>query len=201
MSIEILIFYFFSSFSFISTIMVISLRNAVHAVLFLILVFCNIAGLLLLLGAEFFAFLFLIVYVGAIAVLFLFVVMMLNVKFNPIKVNNFSVFPIGIIIFFFLISVIFFFMENYFFLLKNNYLIYTLWINENNYLTNTESLGLVLYTKFSLLFLLCSLVLLIAMIGAIVLTMHQRSNVKKQFISKQLLRNSYGVVKFIKLRK
>ena len=98
MYIELNLFYFFSSLAVISAIMVISLSNAVHSVLFLILVFCNISGLLLISGAEFLAFLFLIVYVGAIAVLFLFVVMMLNVKSINTNSSKWSIFPLGIII-------------------------------------------------------------------------------------------------------
>lgn len=87
MSIEFILFYVFSGLALVSSIMVISLANAVHSVLFLILVFCNVAALLLLSGAEFLAFMLLIVYVGAIAVLFLFVVMMLNVRSNTYKAS------------------------------------------------------------------------------------------------------------------
>lgn len=87
MNIDIFLFYLFSIFTLMSSLMVIGLKNAVHSVLFLILVFCNVAGLLLLLGAEFFSFMLIIVYVGAIAVLFLFVVMMLNVKVDPTNIS------------------------------------------------------------------------------------------------------------------
>ena len=99
MSTDIFLFYFFSGFAIISSLMVITLSNAVHSVLFLIIVFCNVSALLLLMGAEFFSFMFLIIYVGAIAVLFLFVVMMLNVKKSTIKINKFSTLPVGLIIF------------------------------------------------------------------------------------------------------
>nr|YP_009589033.1 NADH dehydrogenase subunit 6 [Corallina ferreyrae]QBL75549.1 NADH dehydrogenase subunit 6 [Corallina ferreyrae] len=201
MNIDTIIFYFFGSFSIISAIMVVTLSNAVYSVLFLIVVFCNVAGLLLILGAEFFSFMFLIVYVGAIAVLFLFVVMMLNIKINPIKINNFSIIPIGIIIFLLLVSQIISSIDNNVVLIGNNYLVYTPWLIENNYLSNIEVIGTFLYTKFCILFLVCGLILLVAMIGAIVLTMHQRSVVKKQQISAQLVRDPRGVVKFVKLRK
>jgi NADH-quinone oxidoreductase subunit J len=87
MNYELYLFYLLSSFALVSAAMVICLSNAVHSVLFLITVFCNITGILILLGAEFLAFLLLIVYVGAIAVLFLFVVMMLNIKIVPNKLN------------------------------------------------------------------------------------------------------------------
>lgn len=99
MNIDFTLFSLFSILTLLSSIMVISLKNAVHSVLFLILVFCNVSGLLLLLGAEFLAFMLLIVYVGAIAVLFLFVVMMLNIKTPFFKVNFFSIIPLGVLIF------------------------------------------------------------------------------------------------------
>nr|AYR06591.1 NADH dehydrogenase subunit 6 [Lithothamnion sp.] len=200
MTLDLFLFYLFSSFAIVSSFMVITLSNAVHSVLFLIIVFCNIAALLLLLGAEFFSFMVLIIYVGAIAVLFLFVVMMLNIKKSAIKLNKFSILPIGLIIFCILTSQSFLILNNQFVLLEKYSFSYTPWLNENMYLSNIETIGLVFYTKFSLLFFLCSLVLLVAMIGAIVLTMHQRSMVKKQRISLQLLRNPKKVIKFISLR-
>lgn len=197
---ETFLFSFFSSFSILSAIMVVTLSNAVHSVLFLIVVFCNVASLLLILGTEFFSFMFLIVYVGAIAVLFLFVVMMLNVKINPIKISISSILPAGAMIITILISQIVSTLDNQFTLIKTSQLKYIPWIQENFYLTNTEIIGTFLYTKFSLLFIICGLILLIAMIGAIVLTMHQRSSVKKQQISTQLLRDPRGANKFVVLR-
>ena len=191
----------FSLLAFVAAFMVVTLSNAVHSVLFLIVVFCNIASLLLILGTEFFSFMFLIVYVGAIAVLFLFVVMMLNVKSNPVKINLFSIIPIGMIIFGIISFQVWNILEINFSPLQKSYLEYTIWTVENTHLTNVETIGMFLYTKYSLLFLLCGLVLLVAMIGAIVLTMHQRATVKKQEISVQLLRDPRGVIKFIDLRK
>lgn len=199
---EIFLFFILSIFSLIASLMVITLKNAVHSVLFLILVFCNMAGLLLLLGAEFLAFMLLIVYVGAIAVLFLFVVMMLNIKINIVNLNSISLIPLGIIIFgslFYQFSLTI--KELYIF--KSLYQQPTIvsWLIEENLTLNVKVIGNVLYTNYSLLFILSSLILLIAMIGAIVLTMHQRTNVKKQLIEKQLIRSSAGAVKFISLRK
>ena len=201
MNIDLFLFYTFSFFSFISAFMVVTLANAVHSVLFLIIVFCNVASLLLILGTEFFSFMFLIVYVGAIAVLFLFVVMMLNVKSNPIKINYFSIIPIGVVISIIISIQIKTILENHFTFIENPATKYIPWLLENHYLTNVETIGTFLYTKYSLLFLFCGLILLVAMIGAIVLTMHQRPTVKKQEISLQLLRNPRGVIKFITLRK
>nr|AHX02478.1 NADH dehydrogenase subunit 6 [Riquetophycus sp. HSY-2014a] len=202
MNIDIFLFYLFSIFALISSLMVIGLSNAVHSVLFLILVFFNVAGLLLLFGAEFFAFMLLIVYVGAIAVLFLFVVMMLNIKINSTKISKFSILPIGILVF----SILFnqFITSIYEFdLLKfqiKNFNFIS-WASENDNLSNIEVVGQVLYTYYSLLFLICGFILLVAMIGAIVLTMHQRVDVRKQKIEIQLARTSGNVIKFITLRK
>lgn len=189
--------------------MVVSLSNAVYSVLFLIVVFCNTASILLLLGAEFLSFLFLIVYVGAIAVLFLFVVMMLNVKIDGIKINYNVIFLIGA-----LISLILFIqiwtalqwaVEAYsnlgVSLSQSNFPIVTSWIQENELPSNTESIGLILYTSYSFVFIMCAFILLLAMIGSIVLTMSQRSGVKNQQITLQLYRNQSKVIRFLDLRK
>ena len=205
MPLDIALFYLFSGFSLFSAVMVISLSNAVYSVLFLILVFCNLAGLLLLLGAEFLSFMFLIVYVGAIAVLFLFVVMMLNIKFFSKEKTLFSVFPIGLIIFVTLFFQISSTLDLNFIFLTSSVVhlepMWICWISNNTLKTSIEIVGTVLYTKFSFLFLISSIVLLVAMLGAIVLTMHQRVFVKKQAIGNQLLRNPKQVVKFIHLRR
>ena len=205
MPIDIILFYLFSSFSLISALLVISSSNAVHSVLFLILVFFNIAGLLLLIGAEFLAFMFLIVYVGAIAVLFLFVVMMLNVKIISKKDNIFSILPVGFSIFVVLFTHIssvtdinFGFPSAYSIIYEPGW---TSWIVESSIKLNIETIGCELYTRFSFIFLVSGVLLLLAMLGAIVLTMHQCFLVKRQNIVRQLSRNSYGVVKFVSLRK
>nr|YP_009040915.1 NADH dehydrogenase subunit 6 [Pyropia kanakaensis]AIB08135.1 NADH dehydrogenase subunit 6 [Pyropia kanakaensis]AIB08193.1 NADH dehydrogenase subunit 6 [Pyropia kanakaensis] len=203
------LFWIFSIISLLSACMVVSLSNAVYSVLFLIIVFCNTASILLLLGAEFLSFLFLIVYVGAIAVLFLFVVMMLNVKTDNIKVNYGTIFFIGVFV-----SLILFiqtwsaFQLNFeayanmdISLLNSNFPTITSWILEKNLPSNTESIGLILYTSYSLIFIMCAFILLLAMIGSIVLTMNQRTNVKKQQISLQLYRNQSKVVRFLDFRK
>lgn len=202
MSIDIFLFYLFSSFVILSSLMVISLSNAVHSVLFLILVFCNVACLLLIIGAEFISFMLLIVYVGAIAVLFLFVVMMLNIKTKITNIDNFSILPIGILIFIILFNQ-FSLSIHEFDLLKfqeKNFTLFS-WILENNTFSNIKVVGEVLYTYYSLLFLICGLILLVAMIGAIVLTMHQRIDINKQKIEIQLARNFGNVIKFNSLRK
>nr|YP_010947448.1 NADH dehydrogenase subunit 6 [Mimica arnoldii]WGO62534.1 NADH dehydrogenase subunit 6 [Mimica arnoldii] len=198
---DIILFYLFSIFSLISSLMVIGLSNAVHSVLFLILVFCNMAGLLLMIGAEFLSFLLLIVYVGAIAVLFLFVVMMLNIKSDFLRLSVHSIAPIGLFIFIILFNQ--FMISIYGFELvgtdENDSNLIS-WVLESNHMTNIKAIGRVFYTEYGLLFLLCGIILLIAMIGAIVLTMHQRRDVKKQRIEIQLARNPNKIIKFIEFR-
>nr|YP_009317631.1 NADH dehydrogenase subunit 6 [Pterocladiella musciformis]AOX49083.1 NADH dehydrogenase subunit 6 [Pterocladiella musciformis] len=202
MNIETLLIITFSTFALLSALMVITLTNAVHSVLFLILVFCNTVGLLLLFGAEFLSFMLLIVYVGAIAVLFLFVVMMLNVKISSINLNLISLIPLGILVTF-LFAYQFNLSINEFHIIKSyfNQPETISWIDEIDNISNIKAIGCVLYTDYSFLFLLSGLILLVAMIGTIILTMHQRIDVKKQKIEYQLVRNPAGVIKFIELRK
>lgn len=197
MNIEVLLFYAFSSIALMSAIMVIGAKNPIHSILFLVLVFCNAAGLLILLEVEFLAMLFLIVYVGAISVLFLFVVMMLNVKLTEFNQGVLRYLPIGgLIVFIFLVEVLSIidtdlvplFVNNSFSSIK--YIINDLnsysWINRIEYLTNSQVLGNLIYTYYFALFLIASMVLLVSMIGAIILTMNKRTNVRKQDIFAQI---------------
>nr|YP_009542003.1 NADH dehydrogenase subunit 6 [Neogoniolithon spectabile]AYR06673.1 NADH dehydrogenase subunit 6 [Neogoniolithon spectabile] len=177
---EFTLFLFFSIGALVTAFMVITSKNAVHSVLFLILVFCNVSCLLLVLGAEFFSFMFLIVYVGAIAFYFLFVVMMLNIKNNPLKIHNFFFNTYNYCHKLYFCKSIIHQFQKYFKSNSSSYSLYYIsWLREHNSVTNIETLGLILYTKYSILFLMCGILLLLAMIGAIVLTMHQRSSVKK----------------------
>lgn len=175
----------------INAIMVIITKNPVHSIFFLVLVFVAATGLLLLLGVEFIAMLFLVVYIGAITVLFLFVVMMLNVKIVELKERFIRYLPIGIFIgIIFLIEVIFLINEA---LTKESFELKNILFNnisEGNPITynyfelissiNIEQLGNILYTKYVYLFILGGMVLLIAMIGAIVLTLNQKFRSKHQ---------------------
>ena len=185
----------------ISSLLVILSENAVYSVLFLILTFCNVVFLLLLIGAEFFSFLLLIVYIGAIAVLFLFVVMMLNLKKSDFfKFNNLFYFlPLILLSSLFFID-LFKSISIFFDVLKNVEitLTFTNWLLELNSQSNIQAIGNVLYTDFCLLFVISSLILLISMIGVIVLTIHQKTNyiAKKQIINNQLIRDSKSIVKF-----
>ncbi len=165
--------------------MVIAAKNPVHSVLFLILAFVNAAGLFLLLGAEFLAMILVVVYVGAVAVLFLFVVMMLDVDFAELRQGFLQYLPIGV-----LVGVIF---------LAEILLVVGAWSIGPGIpkailapipasVTNTEAIGLVLYTRFLYFFQAAGLVLLVAMVGAIVLTLRHKENVKRQNISDQVAR-------------
>jgi NADH-ubiquinone oxidoreductase chain 6 len=185
-----ILFSLFASIALISATLVIRAKNPVHSVLFLILVFCNASGLLVLLGLDFFAMILLVVYVGAIAVLFLFVVMMLNSKVTEIHENIYHYLPVGGIIgLIFLLEMCLIVDNDYIPILptqlNQSYLSYTDYADLVQSWTNIESIGNLLYTSYSLFFLLCSLILLVAMIGAIVLTMHKTTKVKKQDVFQQ----------------
>ena len=184
-----LLFYCFSSFALISGVMVIQSKNPVHSVLFLILVFFNAAGLLILLGLDFFAMIFLVVYVGAIAVLFLFVVMMLHIKLSEINEKRLRYLPVGGFLGFLFLLEIFLIVDNDLIPLlageHNPLSTYGEWGSSLETLTNCEGLGLLIYTFYFYFFLIASLILLVAMIGAIVLTMHKGVQVKRQQVFQQ----------------
>ena len=183
-----LLFYVFATLVVIASLSVISVKNPVYSVLFLIFAFFNAAGLFVLLGAEFLAMTLIIVYVGAVAVLFLFVVMMLNVNLAEIKdilIKRYVVLlMIGLMLLVDLGAVI------YSSVVANKAVAPPAFaITGFSSLTNTETIGMVLYTKFALPFEISGLILLVAMIGAIALTYRATDNfVKKQNVSKQLLR-------------
>ena len=188
-------FYIFSIIAVVSAIMVTVSKNTVHSVFFLILDFISISCLFIMIGAEFLGMIMLIVYVGAVAVLFLFVVMMLNVAQQKnqwfASEESSGHIPVGLIIstviFFELIIVIGGWKYKPDLLELNNILV-------SNELSNTHSLGAVLYTDYIHIFQLSGMILLVAMVGAIVLTFRQRSGVKKQSYFKQISRErSEGV--------
>jgi NADH-quinone oxidoreductase subunit J len=177
-----LFFYLFAGVCVASAAMVISSRNPVHSVLFLILAFVNASGLFILLGAEFLAMILVVVYVGAVAVLFLFVIMMLDVDFAELREGFLEYLPFGLLIGgIFLLELL---------LVVGGWIInptvtksITAAIPAN--VSNTEALGLVLYTHYVYFFQVAGLVLLVAMIGAIVLTLRHKVNVKRQDINVQ----------------
>ena len=191
-------FYLFALVAVASGVMVISSRNPVHSVLFLILAFFNSAGLFVLMGAEFLAMILVIVYVGAVAVLFLFVVMMLDINFVELRQGFLQYMPIGA-----LIGII---------LLAELILVFGSWIAvpmanitagvptpTSTETSNTHALGMLLYTKYIYFFQTAGLILLVAMVGAIVLTLRQRSGVHKQRISDQLARRREETIELIKV--
>jgi NADH-quinone oxidoreductase subunit J len=194
-----LFFYLFAGICVASALMVIAARNPVHSVLFLILAFVNAAGLFVLMGAEFLAMILIVVYVGAVAVLFLFVVMMLDVDFTQLRQGFLNYLPFGA-----LIGVIF---------LVELVLVLGAWaiapgaikaiaspIPPLDNVSNTEALGLVLYTRFIYFFQAAGLVLLVAMIGAIVLTLRHKPNVKRQVVADQVARTKATAIEIRQVR-
>jgi len=177
-------FYLFSSIAVLSALMVISAKNPVHSVLFLILSFINASALFVLLGAEFLAMILAIVYVGAVAVLFLFVVMMLDINFIKLREGFLQYLPFGAllgIVLFVELSMLFF-TDNLSGGTSAEFSIKPIFSE----IENTKNLGNVLYTDYFYLFQLSGLILLVAMIGSIVLTLRERTGVKKQIIYDQI---------------
>jgi len=195
-----LLFYFFSAITVFSALMVIISRNTVYSVFFLILVFVSISILFIMLGAEFLGMIMLIVYVGAVAVLFLFVVMMLNVTEKNIKknikrglINNFSVGSVvGVIIFLELLVVIggWKYKKDFVSFSSESF---------NNEISNTHALGNILYTDYIHLFQISGMILLIAMIGAITLTFNKRENIKRQSYFEQISRDKDSSVSLVEV--
>ena len=178
-------FYMFAVITILSSFMVIFSRNPVHSVLFLILAFINVAGLFILLGAEFLAMILIIVYVGAVAVLFMFVVMMLNMNLARVQEGVLHYLPTGGMIAAVLLT------ELIFVLITSQDFpehITSLPSQLSTDVNNTEALGNLLYTKYFYLFQASGVILLVAMIGAVVLTLHHRTNVKRQNIAAQVAR-------------
>ena len=193
MIVQAMAFYLFAFVAIASAVMVISARNPVHSVLFLILAFFNGAGLFVLMGAEFLAMILVVVYVGAVAVLFLFVVMMLDINFAELREGFLQYLPVGALIGFVLLAELIF--------------VFGAWVaapeastfagepgRSPGAATNTEALGRLLYTDYVYLFQASGLVLLVAMIGSIVLTLRQREGVRRQNIAAQVSRRREDVV-------
>jgi len=191
---EAIAFYFFSAVLIASALAVIAARNPVHSVLFLILAFFNAAGLFVLLGAEFLAMILVVVYVGAVAVLFLFVVMMLDIDFAELKKGAIQYVPFGALIGLVLAAELV--MAGSAWVIKPGHARLALPAG----LTNTEALGRVLYTDYVYYFQIAGLVLLVAMIGAIVLTLRSRPGVRRQSIPVQNARTAAMAVDMIDLK-
>ncbi|PPR41548.1 MAG: NADH-quinone oxidoreductase subunit J [Alphaproteobacteria bacterium MarineAlpha5_Bin12] len=179
-----LCFYFFSIVAVFSSLIVISAKNTVHSVLFLILSFINGSALFVLLGAEFLAMILIVVYVGAVAVLFLFVVMMLDINFVKIREGFLQYMPLGILLGVVLLTELILVLISK--KMMSSGLVEYSSIPNFSQNENTKDLGEVLYTDYFLLFQLSGFILLIAMIGSITLTLRTRSGVKKQNIFDQV---------------
>lgn len=189
-------FYVFAAVLVVSALLVITARNPVHSVLFLILAFFNAAGLFVLMGAEFIAMILVIVYVGAVAVLFLFVVMMLDISFADLRKGAMQYVPLGLV--------------SGGILLLELISVFAAWkfspeVDKNlvsptpDNITNTEALGRLIYTDYALVFQAAGLVLLVAMIGAIVLTHRYRPDVRRQKVSVQNARRPEDVLEIQKV--
>ncbi|HUI15322.1 MAG TPA: NADH-quinone oxidoreductase subunit J [Xanthobacteraceae bacterium] len=199
MIIHAIFFYLFAGITVASAVMVISSRNPVHSVLFLILAFVNAAGLFVLLGAEFLAMILIVVYVGAVAVLFLFVVMMLDVDFAELRQGFLNYLPVGA-----LVGAV---------LLVELLVVVGAWaigpdvakaitapIPAPSAVSNTAALGLVLYTRYVYFFEAAGVILLVAMIGAIVLTLQHKPNVRRQNIANQVARGPKTAIEVVKVK-
>ncbi|GAB4072476.1 NADH-quinone oxidoreductase subunit J [Ancylobacter sonchi] len=195
MSLAALFFYLFAGVAVASAFMVIASRNPVHSVLFLILTFVNAAGLFILIGAEYLAMLLVVVYVGAVAVLFLFVVMMLDVDFVELRQGFLQYLPVGV-----LIGLVF---------LAELVLVFGSWTFGQGVtgavaagpsdVTNAVQIGRVLYTDYVYFFQAAAMILLVAMIGAIVLTLRHKPNVKRQSIPVQNARTKKMAMDVVKV--
>ena len=198
MIVQAIVFYLLAAVLIASGVMVISQRNPVHSVLFLILGFFNAAGLFLLVGAEFLAMVLVVVYVGAVAVLFLFVVMLLDVDLVKLREGFLQYLPIGAII--------------GFVLLLELGMVYGSWkfssvapaalaakVPDPSMVSNTDALGRLIYTDYIYLFQASGLVLLVAMIGAILLTLRSRDGIRRQKIATQNLRTKESSVELRKI--
>jgi NADH-quinone oxidoreductase subunit J len=193
-----LFFYLFAGVCVASGFMVIAARNPVHSVLFLILAFVNAAGLFVLLGAEFLAMILIVVYVGAVAVLFLFVVMMLDVDFAELGQGFLDYLPVGVPLgIVFLIELLLVVGARG---IGAQVETITAPIPPISSVSNTEALGLVLYTRYIYYFQAAGLVLLIAMVGAIVLTLRHKEGVKRQRAADQIARSPATAIELRKVR-
>ena len=191
-----LAFYMFAIVSIASAFMVVTSKNPVHSVLFLILTFFNGAGLFVLMGAEFLAMILVVVYVGAVAVLFMFVVMMLDINFVELRQGFLKYLPYGVTIGLVLLVELIIMVGGWKFTPVSTGIISS---PIPAMATNTHALGSLLYTDYIYLFQAAGIVLLIAMIGAIVLTHRQRPGVKKQVIADQLSRKPEDTLKIHKV--
>lgn len=192
-----LLFYVFATVLVLSALLVVSVKNPVHAVLFLVFAFFNSAGLFVLLGAEFIAMLMVIVYVGAVAVLFLFVVMMLNVNFSELRGQWVKYLPVGILVAAAMFTELVMVIK---YSVSSNASVAKVSAPIVKGVTNTKALGAILYTDYVYAFQIAGLVLLVAMVGAIVLTHRVREGVRKQSVGTQVSRSRKDSIEIVKVQ-
>ena len=197
MIVQAVLFYIFAGLAIAAGVMVVSTRNPVHSVLFLILAFFNAAGLFVLLGAEFLAMILVIVYVGAVAVLFLFVVMMLDIDFVQLREGFARYLPIGALVGIVLLAELVLIFGSAAVAPHAIGALGTPAAPAN--ISNTRALGDLLYTRYVFAFQAAGLILLVAMVGAIVLTLRQRVGVRKQSIPGQLARTREQSIEVVKV--
>ncbi len=199
MVVQALAFYLFASVAILAGVMVISARNPVHSVLYLILAFFNAAGLFVLMGAEFLAMILVIVYVGAVAVMFMFVVMMLDINFAELRQGFLRYAPIGAVVGLVLLAELLIILGGWTLsptAQTAEAIAATPAITD---VTNTHALGQLIYTHYIYLFQVAGLILLIAMIGAIVLTHRRRPGIRRQDISRQVARRPADTIEIRKI--
>ncbi len=190
-------FYLFATVVIGAAFMVITAKNPVHAVLFLILAFVNSAGLFMLAGAEFLALLLIVVYVGAVAVLFLFVVMMLDVDFAELRAGYLDYLPIGGVIGLIMLAELLMVLGSWI-AAPGAASDPVVPIPDMDKVANIQALGDVLYTQYVFYFQIAGMILLVAMIGAIVLTLHHKEKVRRQDIGEQVARTPETAIEIIK---
>ena len=199
MILQAITFYLFAAVTVLSAVMVVASRNPVHSVLFLILAFFTSAGMFVLIGAEFLAMILVIVYVGAVAVLFLFVVMMLDINFVALREGFLDYLPVGAVVGAILLVELLLVLSGVK-LAPGGAAGAALPLGSLGATTNTQAIGLVLYTRYLYLFQAAGMLLLIAMIGAIVLTLRSREGVRRQSIARQVSRSRAQSVELKKVQ-
>lgn len=199
MVVQALAFYLFASVAILAGVLVISARNPVHSVLYLILAFFNAAGLFVLMGAEFLAMILVVVYVGAVAVMFMFVVMMLDINFAELRQGFLRYAPIGGVVGLILLAELLIILGGWTLSPTARTAEAVAATPATTDVTNTHALGNLIYTHYIYLFQIAGMILLIAMIGAIVLTHRRRPGIRRQDISRQVARRPANTIEIRKI--
>lgn len=195
-----ILFFNFTSLVILCFLFVLYNYNPIFSIFFLVLGFLNVSGLFFLLNSEFIALIFILIYVGAIAVLFLFIIMMIDIKRHSIEKKNTIFHFAGFFLSsFFFFSIIYTILDESVYLIKNDFVVYHNWLQSANQLTILESLGYIIYDYYAYYFLLVGIILLLAMIGAIILTIRNVHFIKQQCSfeqSSRIYRHSYFLIDY-----